>query len=233
VEIAGRVVIVTGASSGIGAATARLAHQRRAHVVMAARRADRLDEMAAELPGSMAAVTDVTRQDDRARLVERTLHAFGRIDVLVNNAGQGLHVPVEQVDADAFREVFELNVLAPLALMQAVLPAMRRQGGGAIVNVSSGTSLMTLPGVGAYSATKTALNQLSKTARAEMAADGIVVSLVYPSVTATEFHEVLAQGARPDRRLPFEPQAPEDVAEAILRVVETGEEEIRLAHRSN
>jgi short-subunit dehydrogenase len=107
---------------------------------------------------------------------------------------------------------------------------MRRQGGGAIVNISSGTSRMALPGVGAYASTKAALNLLSNTARAEFAKDGIVVSLVYPSVTATEFHEVLRQGATPSRRLPFDPQTPESVAQAIIRAIETGEAEIVLGH---
>ena len=229
-EIVDRVMIVTGASSGIGAATVRLAHQRGARVVLAARRADRLEELAVELPGSLPVTTDVTQPEQVAGLIEQALAAFGRIDALVNNAGQGLHVPLEQVEPDAFREVFELNVLAPLALMQAVLPAMRRQGGGAIVNISSGTSRMALPGVAAYASTKAALNLLSNTARAEFAKDGIVVSLVYPSVTATEFHQVLRQGATSSRRLPFEPQTPESVAEAILRAIETGEAEIVLGH---
>ncbi|MBV9100900.1 MAG: SDR family oxidoreductase [Candidatus Dormibacteraeota bacterium] len=229
-EIRGSVIIITGASSGIGAATARLAHGRGARVVMAARRADRLEELARELPGALAVTTDVTVDGDRRAMVDRCMREHGRIDALINNAGQGLHVPLEDVALEAFRDVLELNLVAPLALIQLVLPAMRAQRSGAIVNISSGTARMSLPGVGAYASTKAALNLLTATARRELADDGITVSLVLPSVTATEFHEVLRQGVRPDRRLPFAGASPDEVAEAVLRVVETGEEEIALAH---
>lgn len=230
-DIRGKVVIVTGTSSGIGAATARFAHERGAHVVLAARRAGRLERLASELSGSVSVVTDVTSAEERTRLVQRCIETHGRVDVLVNNAGQGLHVPLERVEPAAFREVLELNVVAPLALMQLVLPHMRTQHSGAIVNISSGTSRLTLPGIGAYAATKAALNKISETARAELAADGISVSLVLPSITNTEFHDVLRQGAHPERRLPFAGQAPEEVAAAIIRVIESGEEEVSLAHR--
>ena len=110
--------------------------------------------------------------------------------------------------------------------MQAVIPPMRRQGGGAIVNVSSMTSRMVLPGAGAYSATKAALTMLSQVARRELAQDGIVVSLVYPSVTATEFHASLRAGARVGGDAgPVQPQSPERVAQAIVGVIRSGEEE--------
>jgi short-subunit dehydrogenase len=234
-ELQNAIVIVTGASSGIGAATARLASREGAKVVLAARRADRLAALAAELPGSMAVPTDMRDATAIDRLVEATLDRHGRIDVLVNNAGQGLHVPVEHVDPDDFRAVAELNVFAPLLAMQAVIPVMRRQGRGAIVNVSSATSLMVLPGLGAYSATKAALNMLSQVARRELEADGIVVSLVYPTVTATEFHRALRAGARVDggRGGPIQPQPPELVAEAIVGLIRSGEAEARLATPRN
>src|SRR5450759_5683622 len=176
--------------------TARLAAGRGAKVVLAARRADRIKDLADELPDALAVPTDLRNPAQIIRLVDATMDRFGRVDVLVNNAGQGLHVPLEQVRLDDLRAITELNVYAPLLAMQAVIPPMRRQGGGAIVNVSSMTSRMVLPGVGGYSATKSALNMLSQVARRELASDGIVVSLVYPSVTATEFHQSLAAGAQ-------------------------------------
>src|SRR5450759_2259984 len=154
----GAVCIVTGASSGIGAATARLLSGLGARVVLAARRAERLEALAAELPGSLAIATDVTVSGDVRRLVARTVDTYGAVNVLVNNAGQGLHVPLEELDPVDLRAVFELNVVAPLVGMQAVLPAMRARERGAIVNVSSATSLRVFPGLGGYAPTNASLN---------------------------------------------------------------------------
>jgi NAD(P)-dependent dehydrogenase (short-subunit alcohol dehydrogenase family) len=120
----------------------------------------------------------------------------------------------------------ELNLYGPLLAMQAVIPLMRAAGGGQIVNVSSGTTLMTPTGTAGYAASKAALNMLSAVARAELADDGVVVSTVYPFVTATEFHDQLRAGAgRGTPRLPgLGPQTPEEVAEAIVDLVITGAE---------
>ena len=156
-ELDRAVVIITGASSGIGAATARLAAGRGATVALAARRVERIESLVDELSGALAVPTDLREPAQIVRLVDTTLDRFGRVDGLVNNAGQGLHVPLEQVRLDDLQAITELNVYAPLLAMQAVIPPMRRQGGGAIVNVSSMTSRMVLPGAGAYSATKSAL----------------------------------------------------------------------------
>jgi short-subunit dehydrogenase len=224
-------MIVTGASSGVGAAAARLAHAQGARVVLAARRAERLAGLADELPGSLAVPTDVTQRAEVIALCDRALESLGSIDVLVNNAGQGLHVPLTEVDADDFLAVWELNVLAPLTLMQAVLPTMTRHGAGAIVNVSSMTSLMAIPGMGAYAATKSALNMLSNVARAEFAAAGVVVSLVLPGVIQSEFHNSLRAGQISEwagRRAALPAEA---VAEAIITVIQTGEAEIRVTAR--
>ena len=226
-EIDGAVMIVTGASSGIGAATARLAAHEGAVVVLAARREERLRALEAELPGSLAVPTDMRDSNAIIRLVQTTVDRFGRIDVLVNNAGQGLHVPVEQLQLDDLIAVTQLNFYAPMLAMQAVVPIMRRQGGGAIVNVSSATTKMVLPGVGGYSATKAALNMLSEVARREFEPDGIVVSLVQPAVTATEFHSSLRAGARVGGGWGGPPpDPPEKVAEAIIGVIHSGEPEV-------
>ena len=223
-EITGRVVIITGASSGIGASFARLAAREGARLVLAARRTGRLEALAAALPHAVAVTTDLRAPDQVRGMVDAALDRFGRVDVLVNNAGQGLHVPLEEVVLDDLQAIVELNVYAPLLAMQAVAPVMRAQGGGVIVNVSSGTTRMILPGVGPYSSTKSALNQLSATARAEWAADGIAVSIVYPGVTATEFHQSLRAGSFRGGRV--EPRPPEVVAEAILAAIRTGEAEV-------
>jgi NADP-dependent 3-hydroxy acid dehydrogenase YdfG len=228
-DIDGAVCIVTGASSGIGAASARRMNELGGRVVMAARRADRLEALAAELPGSLAVATDVTLPGELERLVARTVETYGRVDVLVNNAGQGLHVPLEELDPADLRAVFELNVVAPLVGMQVVLPVMRDQGAGAIVNVSSATSLRVFPGLGGYASTKSALNMISQAARLEFAAAGVVVSVVYPSVTATEFHDHLRAGhlVAGARRIPADP--PELVGDAIVFAVRTGEAHVLVA----
>jgi NAD(P)-dependent dehydrogenase (short-subunit alcohol dehydrogenase family) len=222
-----RVAIVTGAGApgGIGAAVARALVAQGARVVLGAT-SERVHQRAADLgDAAVGVIADLTVDGAADSLVRAALDRWGRVDVLVNNAGQGLHVPVEDIDLDDLRAVFELNVIGALAALQAVVPVMRRQGGGRIVNVSSGTTLFTPSGTGGYAATKAALNMLSSVARAELADDGIVVSTIYPFVTATEFHEALRAGAGPSVRPGMEPQSAEHVAERILELVESGEEQ--------
>jgi short-subunit dehydrogenase len=149
---------------------------------------------------------------------------------LINNAGQGLHVPIERVSIEQYRSIFELNVVGVLVAMQATIPLLREQGGGVIVNISSGTSKVVMPGVGPYASTKYALNSLSLTARQELAADNIRVGLVYPRRTATAFHDHLANGqwqrssARTAGMRPAD--SAEYVAEKILEAVQTEEAEV-------
>ncbi|MGC1184730.1 MAG: SDR family oxidoreductase [Candidatus Dormiibacterota bacterium] len=227
-KLAGKVMIVTGASSGIGEATARLAHRQGARLVLAARRADLLANLAEELRGALAVPTDVTSAAAIGALRDRALAEFGTVDVLVNNAGQGLHVALMEVKQGDFQAVWQLNVMAPLALMQAVVPTMAAQGSGAIVNVSSGTSLRVIPGLGAYAATKAALNMISQIARAEFADQGVVVSLVYPGITDTEFHQSLRAGRRPSASGGMYAAPREAVAEVIVAVIGSGAAEAQV-----
>jgi NAD(P)-dependent dehydrogenase (short-subunit alcohol dehydrogenase family) len=235
VQIDGKVVIVTGASGGIGLATARALGKRGARVVLAARNEEALRAAEAEIPGSLAVRTDMRRAEDIRALVERTLERFGCVDCLVNNAGQDFNAAVEAIDPDDFRSILELNLIGPLLAMQAVIPVMRRQGSGAIVNVSSGTTKMILTGSAGYSAGKAALNHLSLVAREELAADGIAVSVVYPYITDTNLErnaigadEHSAAGPPPGTP-PADP--PEKVAEAIVSLIESGEAELSLVPR--
>ncbi len=190
-EIKGKVVIVTGASAGIGLATARAVAAAGAKVALAARSADKLAQLAEELNRegyeALAVSTDMRQQAEVTRLVETTFQHFGRIDVLINNAGQAVAGTVADVEPDHFRQVIELNMFGPIYAIQASVPKMRTQGGGLIVNISSMVSKMQIPGLGAYASTKAALNVLSDTARGELASDNIRVITVYPRVTATDF----------------------------------------------
>jgi short-subunit dehydrogenase len=186
-QIKDKIAIVTGASSGIGLALAWLLSRKGATVILAARSADKLKQLEHEIPGSLAIATDMLKLEDIRNLIQQAKEKFGRIDILVNNAGQGLCAPVESIDLGDYRAVMELNVFAVLSAMQAVIPIMRQQGGGMILNVSSVVSKNYFTTIGGYASTKYALNALSLTARQELAKDNIVVSVFHPKMTATEF----------------------------------------------
>lgn len=227
-NIDGAVVLITGASSGIGAATARAASRDGARLVLAARREERIAQLADELGDAVAVRCDVTDADQVAKAVQTASEAFGRVDVLVNNAGQGLQASIDEIAPDDFRAILDLDLVAPLVAMQAVLPIMRKQAAGSIVNVSIGTTFSVIPGTGAYSAAKAGLNMLSAVARAELASEGIAVSTMYTFITATEFLESIRAGHESASRLESshapQPQKPEQVAEAILDLIRTGAE---------
>jgi NAD(P)-dependent dehydrogenase (short-subunit alcohol dehydrogenase family) len=234
-QVNGKTIIVTGASGGIGLATARLLGARGARVVLAARNGAALRDAAAQIPGSLAVATDMREAKSIRALVERTVEKLGRVDCLVNNAGQDFNAPVEAIDPADYRSILELNLIGALEAMQAVIPIMRRQGSGAIVNVSSGTTKMILTGSAGYSSSKAALNHLSLVAREELAGDGIVVSVIYPYITATELEknaigaDERSMAGPPPGIPPADP--PEKVAEAILKLIESGEAELSLVPR--
>jgi short-subunit dehydrogenase len=229
-ELKDKVVLITGASAGIGLATARSLAAAGAKVALAARSTDKLTQLAEELQrdGQAALVvpTDMRNQAEVAQLVETTVQHYGQIDVLINNAGQAVAGTVAEVDVDQFQQVIELNVLGPIYAMQASVPKMREHGGGIIINVSSMVSKMHLPGLGGYAATKAALNMLSDTARGELAPDNIRVITIYPRMTATDFGRN-SLGNRPMREQQRGSAAPgiiidsaEYVAEKILEAIQ-------------
>lgn len=228
-ELAGKTVIVTGASSGIGESTARLLHAAGANPVLAARRADRLAALSEELGGALAVPTDVTDPPQVRALVAATLDRHQRIDGLVNNAGASIQGAVADIDIAEYRRILDLNVASLVGVTQAVLPAMRAQGSGRIVNVSSGTTRRVATGVGAYAATKSAVNMLSAVLREELALEGIAVSLLLPSVTATEFGDGIFKLGVPPRP-GMVVHRPEYVAGVVLRLLQTGEDTFDIPH---
>jgi short-subunit dehydrogenase len=224
-DIQDKVVIVTGASEGIGLATARLFAQKGAKLVLAARSADTLHTIVNELHEqhreAIAVPTDMRNRDAIESLVDSVFQRYGRIDILINNAGQAALGNVADVDIDQFRQIFDLNVLGPVAAMQALIPKMRQNGGGLIINVSSTVTQMHLPTIGAYAATKAALNMVSDTAREELASDNIRITTMFPGLTATNFGKNSLVTPNPNQQGPRQPQGgPEpDSAEAVAQKI--------------
>ena len=190
-SLADQVVIITGASSGLGEATARRLARGGAKLVISARRTERLEALARELDPSgqrvLAIAADVTDAAGRQRLVDGALQKFGRIDALVNNAGYGTRGPVELVPVDAIRRNFETNVFSLIALTQLVLPAMRERSSGCIVNIGSVAGRIARPLSSIYDSTKHALEAITDGLRGEMKAFGVRVTLIQPGFILTEF----------------------------------------------
>ncbi len=191
--LAGRVALVTGASSGIGDATARMLAEAGAQVAIVARRKDRLDALARELTQSgtqvLAIPADLVREDENRRIVAETEARFGRLDILVNNAGVMHLSPVDAANSDDWRRMFELNVLALMVSSQAALPGMRQRHSGHIVNISSTAGRISNPNASGYSATKFGVGAFSEALRREVYKDDIRVSVIEPGVVETELRD--------------------------------------------
>ncbi|MBN9748027.1 short-chain dehydrogenase/reductase [Amycolatopsis sp. A1MSW2902] len=189
-----KVCLITGASAGIGRATA-LELLRAGHVVYgAARRMSKMDEL--RDAGGHSLAMDARDEADLARVVRTVLDEQGRIDVLINNAGTVLHGAAEDVPLEAARDQFQVNVFAPARLVQLALPAMRAQGSGRIVNVSSIGGVISLPFGAWYYASKHALEAYSDTLRMEVRPFGIDVVVIQPGIIKTEFEDQTAAQLR-------------------------------------
>ena len=176
------VAIVTGASSGLGDRFARVLHAAGAQVVLAARRLDRLEQLAAELPGAVAMQCDVSDADQRVRLIADTIEQLGRIDVLVNNAGIGHKVKIDDESLELFRDAMEINVTAIWHLSKLTGKHMVAQGGGSIVNIASMLGFVTAVPVAQahYTASKGAIINLTRELAAQWARKGIRVNALCP-----------------------------------------------------
>ena len=217
------VVAITGASAGIGRATAQRLARDGAPVVVSARRRDRLDALVREITTAngqaLAVVADVTREEDMQQLVQRSVDRFGRLDVMICNAGFGVEGSADDVPSELMRKLINVNFLGTFYAARAALPIFRRQGTGHLIFVSSILGKRGVPHMGAYSATKFAQVGLAESLRGELAGSDIHVSVVFPVSTATEFVEVMQKESGVASRAVGPRQTAEDVAEAIARAI--------------
>jgi short-subunit dehydrogenase len=219
-KLDGKVVLITGASEGIGAACAAAFRRRGAHLALTARSHEKLRSRAT--PDDFIIPGDLTRSEDRAHIVESTLEHFGSIDILVNNAGVGLYSTAWETPMVQARDLFELNFFAVLEMVQLVVPSMRLKKSGCIVNVGSIAGKVTLPWFTLYSASKYALGSLTDGLRMELKRDGIHAMTVCPGYVDTGFQNHVIHGRPPvaiGTRRKFAITA-EQCAEAIVRGVE-------------
>src|ERR687894_3021145 len=224
-KLDGKVAVITGASSGIGEATAEALAAEGAAVVVAARREDRLADLVGRIEEGggrgLAAVCDVTDEGQAHGLIRKAEEEFGSVDILVNNAGVMLLSTVGKGLSDEWRQMFDVNVLGLLYATDAAIGVMKEQGSGHIVNVSSVAGRKTRPTVGVYSGTKFAVNAVSEALRQEVLEDGIRVTVVEPGAVATELtdhitDEEVREGLKQRR---IEPLQSEDIANAIAYAV--------------
>lgn len=204
-ELVGKVAVVTGASMGIGEAVAKLFVDHGARVVLLSRDAGRVEAARARIGHSdqtLALACDVRNPEEIDRAIGLTMHHFQRIDVWVNNAGHGLLDSVAEMEMPAFREMFDTNLFGAVAAMQAVIPIMRRQGGGTIINISSVAGYIPLPFHAGYSATKFALNAMGKAAGLELKKENIRVLTVCPGYVRTDFGKNAGRGREVKRVRP-------------------------------
>lgn len=223
-------MVITGASAGIGFEVARAYAERGAALVLNARDADKLvearDTLLASDPARAERIElvagDITDESVQSALIERAQARFGRLDVLVNNAGRGYYARFADIAAPELRALFELNVVAPLALTQRALPALA-ESRGTVVMVSSVAGIAAAPAMGAYAASKFALEALSGSLRAELAAQHVAVVVVRPGPVATGFREHAASSSAADAlQTPTgddDRQSPRDVARQLVRAV--------------
>jgi short-subunit dehydrogenase len=196
-ELANKVAVITGASMGIGEAIAKLFVEREARVVLLSRDASRAEAARGRIgrtERTLALSCDVRNREEIDRVLGLTLHHFDRIDIWVNNAGFGMRDSVAEMDMNVCRDLFDTNYFGAISGMQAVIPVMQQQGGGAIINISSVAGHIPLPFNGAYSASKFAMNALGKGANIELKRDNINVLTVCPGYVQTNFSENLVRG---------------------------------------
>ena len=214
-QLNGAVALITGSSAGIGQAVAVKFAAQGARVLVHGRDPDRTAAVAESVNGT-AVVADVATNDGRRTLIAQATRAFGRIDVLVNNAGIGFSGPFTQMTVDEIRRILEVDLLAAVELTHAVLPGMLERRRGAVCFVSSVAGRTGVAGESVYSATKAGLDAFAESLRFEAAGTGVHVGVVVPGVVDTTFFE---KRGRPNERQRPKPVSPDAVADAVVAVV--------------
>lgn len=234
-RIAGKRVVITGASSGIGLALARLVAAKGGALLLASRRLERLEQLAEEIakqypetPRPRCMRCDVASRNGVRRLIDTAVRELGGIDVLINNAGISVYGNTQQTPIECFREVMDVNYFGPLYGMLDAIPEMKKNGAGLIVNVVSVAAIHGVPYLAAYGASKAALAAVGQSIRAELANSGIKVLNVYPSYTRTNIFAVerkVGGARRPNGRY----ASAKGVASAVVRAIETERQELVLS----
>lgn len=225
-----RVIAITGASAGIGRATALRCARDGASVAICARREDKLKAVAREIEQAggraLPIVADVTSHADMATFVERTLHAWGRLDVAMCNAGFGIYGAVDKISPAQMHALMDVNYFGTYHLIHAALPVFRRQNSGHLIVISSIVGRRGIPFMGAYAATKFAQVGLAECLRAELLGTPIELSIVYPISTESEFWSVMTKHSGFATRASGPKQTPDDVANAIAKALDRPAPEI-------
>jgi NADP-dependent 3-hydroxy acid dehydrogenase YdfG len=220
--LAGQVALVTGATSGIGRATAEALAGAGAKLVLAGRQEDKLAAVAEGLPGSATLVGDMTDAELPGLLVERALKAHGRLDLCVNNAGTIAVGTIEEIDLEAVCRMARINVEAAYRMAYTALRHFRGAGSGHLINISSVLGTKIRPTAGAYAGTKYAIEALSEALRMEVAGSAVKVSCIEPGIVMTELHRDLPVHPK-DSLGVARPLVPEDIARMVLFVAELPE----------
>lgn len=222
-DLNGKVVVVTGGSMGIGEAIAREFVDAGASVVLSSRDLKRTEEARSRIgrvERTLAVACDVRKRADLEALLKAALDRFGRVDVWVNNAGYGLLDAVATMDVSACRQLFDTNLFGTIEGMQVVTPALKAQGSGTIINISSVAGHIPVPYMAAYSATKHAMNAIGKAARVELKGTGVNVLTVCPGYIGTNFGDNTVQGT--DRKRMSTAAGTGATAEQVARAVLRG-----------
>ena len=217
-DLNGKVAIITGASSGIGAATARALRAAGANLVLTARREDRIEALAKEIGGAIAVAGDITDSDMPCHLIDRALDTYGRCDVVVNNAGFMDAATVDDMDIERACAMVRVNVEAAYRMAYTAAKHFKAKKSGHLVNISSILGTKVRPTAGAYAGTKHAIEALSEALRIELGGTGVKVSVIEPGLTLTELHNHWK--VHPKDAMNINPLAPEDIARAIRFVLE-------------